>query len=86
MALSWIADSIAATFTLSNILRLLFLWIGWHLVRAIYNISPWHPLSHIPGPKVAAMTLLYEFYYDFVMDGTYTQQIRKMHRTYGEDP
>lgn len=32
------------------------------------------------------MTLLYEFYYDLVMGGTYTKQIHKMHETYGEDP
>lgn len=32
------------------------------------------------------MTLLYEFYYDFVMVGTYTKQIHKMHETYGKIP
>jgi hypothetical protein len=30
------------------------------------------------------MTLLYEFWYDMVLGGTYTQVITKMHETYGE--
>ncbi|KAH7075714.1 putative cytochrome P450 [Paraphoma chrysanthemicola] len=83
MALSWISDGLAATVTLSNVLRLLTLWISYHIVRALYNISPLHPLSHVPGPRLAAMTLLYEFWYDFVLGGTYTNVIRKMHATYG---
>jgi hypothetical protein len=85
MALSWIMDGLAATVTLSNVLRLLTLWMSYHFVRALYNISPWHPLSRIPGPKLAAMTLLYEFWYDFALGGTYTKVIRKMHETYGEN-
>jgi hypothetical protein len=77
-------DGLAGMLTLSTLLRFLGLWIAYHVVRALYNISPMHPLSHIPGPKLAAMTLLYEFWYDMVLGGTYTQVIKRMHETYGK--
>ncbi|KAL8789417.1 MAG: hypothetical protein Q9213_001174 [Squamulea squamosa] len=40
-------------------------------------------LSHIPGPKLAAATLWYEFYYDVILKGKYTWEIGKMHQKYG---
>lgn len=42
-----------------------------------------HPLSHIPGPKLAATTRWYEAYYDVIKGGRYTFQIEKMHKQYG---
>ena len=41
------------------------------------------PLASFPGPKIAALTGYYEFYYDFFRNGTYTFQIEKMHQKYG---
>jgi hypothetical protein len=64
-------------------LTLLFLWVLFHAIKATYNISPLHPLSHVPGPKLAAATYLPEFYYDVVKIGRYSSEIRKMHQTYG---
>ena len=51
--------------------------------KCLYNIY-FHPLSKIPGPKLAVMGSLYEFYYDVVKDGTYLWEIEKMHRKYGK--
>ena len=42
-----------------------------------------HPLAKFPGPKLAAMTLWYEFYYDFFQRGQYLFKIRDMHAKYG---
>ncbi|KXJ88751.1 trichodiene oxygenase [Microdochium bolleyi] len=53
------------------------------LARAVYNVSPLHPLSHIPGPKLNAMTYLPEFFHDTIRFGKYTSEIAKMHETYG---
>ncbi|KAL2810298.1 cytochrome P450 [Aspergillus granulosus] len=50
--------------------------------RAIYRLY-FHPLSKIPGPKLAAVTHLYEFYYDVWCSGRYLFEIGKMHRQYG---
>lgn len=41
------------------------------------------PLAKFPGPRLAALTLWYEFYYDVVQRGRYTWKIREMHRIYG---
>ncbi|KAF7556968.1 hypothetical protein G7Z17_g1037 [Cylindrodendrum hubeiense] len=56
----------------------------YQLLKAIYNISPLHPLSHIPGRRLAAATYLPEFYYDVIKFGRYTTEIRQLHEEYGE--
>lgn len=76
-------ESVSALLTTRNALFLLAIWIGYHVVLAAWNVSPLHPLSRIPGPKLAAATYLPEFYYDTIKFGRYTQQIKKMHEKYG---
>ncbi|KAB8230910.1 cytochrome P450 [Aspergillus alliaceus] len=49
---------------------------------AIYELF-FSPLAHIPGPKLAACTRLYEFYYDVVRHGRYTFKIAELHDKYG---
>lgn len=66
-----------------SVLTLLLVWVLFHAIKAVYNISPLHPLSHVPGPKLAAATYLPEFYHDVVKTGRYSSEIRKMHQTYG---
>ncbi|PKY05790.1 benzoate 4-monooxygenase cytochrome P450 [Aspergillus campestris IBT 28561] len=56
--------------------------IGLLLLRCIYRLYL-HPLSKIPGPKLAAVTRLPEFYYDVVRGGKYLWQVEKMHKKYG---
>ncbi|KAI1073951.1 putative P450 monooxygenase [Whalleya microplaca] len=41
------------------------------------------PSARFPGPKLAALTFLYEFYYDAWLEGQYTWKIRDLHRKYG---
>ena len=41
------------------------------------------PLAKFPGPKLAAATAWYEFYYDCICHGKYTFEIARMHRQYG---
>jgi hypothetical protein len=43
----------------------------------------YHPLSHIPGPKFAALTWWYEFYYDVIQPGRYIFKIQELHQKYG---
>ncbi|MCJ1348128.1 hypothetical protein MMC31_006359, partial [Peltigera leucophlebia] len=49
---------------------------------AIYRLL-FSPIARFPGPKLAALTNLYEFYYDFFGNGKYIFQIEKMHEKYG---
>lgn len=55
------------------------------LLRSFYRLFL-HPLSHIPGPRLAAITHAVEFYHDVVCHGTYIWEIEKMHEKYGEIP
>ncbi|KAI0839693.1 cytochrome P450 [Hypoxylon sp. FL0890] len=57
-------------------------WLAYTLLSILYQVSPFHPLSHIPGPKLAR-TYLAEFYYDFILYGRYTKKIQDMHKEYG---
>ncbi|KAK8080848.1 hypothetical protein PG997_008666 [Apiospora hydei] len=58
-------------------------WLLYQLAQAAWNLSPFHPLSSIPGPRLAGATYLPEFYYDAVKFGTYTKRIQRLHEAYG---
>lgn len=55
------------------------LWVVTESIRRLF----FHPLSHIPGPRLAALTWWYEFYYDVVLPGKYIFKIQALHREYG---
>ncbi|KAF8656419.1 hypothetical protein AX16_002563 [Volvariella volvacea WC 439] len=42
-----------------------------------------HQLSHIPGPRLAALTDLYWIYYDLVRDGERIEALKRLHEKYG---
>ena len=42
-----------------------------------------HPLSPFPGPRLAAATSWYECYYEVFKDGSYVQQLPRLHAQYG---
>ncbi|KAH8664069.1 cytochrome P450 [Xylariales sp. PMI_506] len=75
--------SSSSLLNVNNVLVVCGTWVVYQLLKALYNISPLHPLSKVPGPKLAAATYLPEFYHDVVLGGRYTHTIRKMHETYG---
>lgn len=60
----------------------LFTTVSYLVVRSIYRLY-FHPLSKFPGPKLAALTHLYEFYYDAIKGGKYLWEIQRMHDQYG---
>lgn len=49
-------------------------------VRRIY----FHPLSGIPGPRLAAITWFYELYFDLIQPGRYVFKIQELHKQYGQ--
>lgn len=80
-------DSIISLFdrgTAGILATIVAVFLGYRLLLILYNISPLHPLSPIPGPKLAAATYFPEFYYDVICVGKYTTKIREMHEEYGE--
>ena len=44
------------------------------------------PIAHFPGPKLAALSLWYEFYHDVVRGGQYCFKISELHDQYGTNP
>lgn len=40
-------------------------------------------LAGFPGPRLAALTNWYEFYYDVILQGQFTTHIQELHRQYG---
>ncbi|PLB51033.1 cytochrome P450 [Aspergillus steynii IBT 23096] len=66
-----------------TIVYLTGLWMGYHILLILYNLSPLHPLHQFPGPKRAAASYVYEAYYDWIRLGRYTNEIRRMHERYG---
>ncbi|KAJ5629520.1 cytochrome P450 [Penicillium herquei] len=57
-------------------------WLAWVLLEAARRLF-FHPLSSIPGPRLAALTWWYEFYFDAVKSGKYNFKIQELHKEYG---
>ncbi|KAI1393077.1 benzoate 4-monooxygenase cytochrome P450 [Hypoxylon trugodes] len=68
---------------MAPILLMIIAWLTYRALIAVYNISPFHPLYQFPGPKIAALTYLYEAYFDWWLEGRYGKKIRRMHENYG---
>jgi hypothetical protein len=56
--------------------------VAYIFVVVIYRLC-FHPLRNIPGPKLAAVTHLYEFYYTLVKGGMFIWETKRMHEKYG---
>jgi len=68
--------------SLSTLTALAAILVTYPIVLALYRVT-FHPLAKFPGPKLAAMTLWYEFYYEVILWGQFTNRIEWMHKNYG---
>jgi hypothetical protein len=69
------------------VLAILFLGVFLlYLIGLILYRLYLSPIARFPGPKLAAMTYLFEGYYDVVKRGKYTFKIRDLHTEYGQSP
>src|SRR4051794_6755921 len=55
---------------------------AYNLLLAVYRLFL-SPISHFPGPRLAAATGWYEFYYDVIKGGIYPFKIVELHKQYG---
>lgn len=76
------AHHISMISTTDLIVALASISLLYLIALACYRLV-FSPLAKFPGPKLAALTLWYEFYYDFIKSGRYTWKIGELHRQYG---
>ena len=60
------------------------IFLIYALITVIHRLY-FSPLADFPGPKIAALTGWYEFYFDIVKRGKYIYEIEKMHHKYGNN-
>jgi hypothetical protein len=58
-------------------------FVAYLVGLAIYRLYL-SPIAKFPGPKLAALTKWYEFYYEVVLRGKYSDHITELHKIYGE--
>lgn len=53
------------------------------LSLAVYRLY-FSPIAKFPGPKLAALSRWYEFYYEVILRGQFTFHIAELHKIYGK--
>jgi hypothetical protein len=66
-----------------SIVFVLVLYLILHRVYRVFYDLYLHPLAHVPGPKLAAITYLYQTYYSLVGGSRFFVQVGKLHEIYG---
>ncbi|PYI09158.1 cytochrome P450 [Aspergillus sclerotiicarbonarius CBS 121057] len=66
-----------------SLLLLVSLGVGIFQILKIFYRLYLHPLRHIPGPRLAAITHLYDFYYNVYHHGRFIFRIEELHKDYG---
>lgn len=61
---------------------LAIVWAVYYICLVIWRLF-FSPLAKFPGPKLAAATGWYEFYYDYFHNGAYIFEIERLHKIYG---
>lgn len=61
---------------------LLLAFALYRLFKVVYNLY-FHPLAKFPGPKLAAASHLYEFYWSVVQDGQFIWVLERLHKEHG---
>jgi hypothetical protein len=58
------------------------LYLAYFAAIALYRVTL-HPLAPIPGPRLASITYLYEWYHDIYHIGRFPWKLRDLHEKYG---
>jgi hypothetical protein len=66
----------------SSVLVLITVSLAFVTANIAYRLF-FSPISNVPGPRLAALTYLYEFYYDGLSHGRYLWKIQELHEKYG---
>ena len=63
-------------------LGIIVFFVARFITTVIYRLY-FHPLSKVPGPKLAAATWLYEIYFDLILGRKFFAEITRLHEIYG---
>ncbi|KAE8328708.1 cytochrome P450 [Aspergillus sergii] len=63
-------------------MRVVIISVAYVSILALYRLFL-SPIAAFPGPPLARLTYLTQWYYDWVKDGQYYLQIEEMHKKYG---
>ena len=77
------SDVLALLFTKQFLATAIGLTALYLAATAVYRLY-FSPIAHFPGPRLAALTFGYEFYYDVIKQGRFTWKIGELHRQYGK--
>ncbi|KAG5921419.1 hypothetical protein E4U53_003803 [Claviceps sorghi] len=77
MSLLWLYQAPTAWLLLTACVCVALPWF----MKAIYNLYL-HPLRNVPGPKLAALTDFYAFYWNWIREGGYSKQFARLHKDY----
>ncbi|KAJ5837013.1 elymoclavine monooxygenase [Penicillium robsamsonii] len=69
--------------SVNTVLGSLLLAIIFYGFFIVVNRIFFEPLSKVPGPKLAALTKWYGFYYNVIRDGQYSLSFSSLHKKYG---
>ena len=64
------------------ILLLLGAFCAYLVTLIVYRLY-FSPIAKFPGPKLAAVSRWYEFYYEVVLRGQFTFHVLELHKKYG---
>lgn len=67
-----------------DLLALLFSLLVTSCASVVTYRLFFHPLSKVPGPRLAAISRFYDFYYDCIQRGKFVFKIDELHKRYGE--
>ncbi|PGH15364.1 hypothetical protein AJ80_05548 [Polytolypa hystricis UAMH7299] len=68
--------------TVEGLTILLWIYSFYVVGLGIWRLY-FHPLAKFPGPRLAALTLWYECYFDVGLGGQYFKEIERLHSIYG---
>lgn len=68
----------------SDFIAILLLAIAAYAAGLLFFRAFLHPLARVPGPRLAAVTGWYEFYYDCLKHGQYAFRVQELHKQYGK--
>ncbi|KAF2124280.1 cytochrome P450 [Dothidotthia symphoricarpi CBS 119687] len=57
-------------------------FVAYLFALAVYRLYL-HPLRKFPGPRIAAVSTLYEAYFEIWLNGQYSREIARLHDLYG---